>query len=560
MHVPNVNKPVQDRAPTLKGTLSHTPDHTLAAIAAKLDVPIASLATLSVLQSTSTLYTAVLEYVALSDPPEPGTHHPLCVDSFEDRRDDSDISDDDDDEYGGGHRLRDGTVQAGQGLRPRHIPVPRFNLALGETAVTWPPPPHLTAEYLIQQRDQKRKKKGRPLNDVVHDESRPVSEQPSSELTDSTADGLPLNDFVNEQSNAISEKPSIKASDSTADGVEDSKKTRVIYISHYSVGEPNYSEISGMMTYRELLMISADGSQALRDFAKEIVKWRSDKDHVEGDGSKFALYRFKTDTCGSGWWQSEGMKRARPSASVILPEGQMENILNDVRSFLKPETRKWYISHGLPHRRAYLFYGPPGTGKTSTIRAIASAFKLNCCFLSMTTANFSNQCLGDALSQIPENALIVLEDIDALFNEDRKNEQAASLTFSGLLNALDGLTSTEGGCINILTTNFIDKLDKALIRGGRVDRRFLFARPTRAQIKDLFLSFYPDANSDTVRQFLDALQARTEGEEVRSIATLQQLFIDQRESSAEECVRSVPSFFERHFPGGTGGTKGSLYT
>lgn len=537
MHVPVANTS-QSRAPTLQGTFSHTPDDVLERIADKHNVSVSSLATLTVLHNTGSLYNAILEYAALCDPPAKDTFHPLFVDSFEDRRDDSDAENEDSADEGDSRfsRPRDDTIlQSGQGLRRRHVPEPKFKLALGQTSVIWPPPPHLTAEALVKLRDSKKKSKKPARGEKKRDQ---VANDVAANATDH---------------NEPSEK------DSNAPVVTKFRTSHVIHVIHYSVGEPKAVEMGGILTSRELRMVSTESAAMLRQFAVEVLKWRSDKDYVEGDGSKFALYRFKTDNCGGGWWQSEGMKRARPAASVILPKGQLDSVLNDVRNFIKPETKKWYIAHGLPHRRSYLFYGPPGTGKTSTIRAIGSMFRLNCCFLSMTTASFSNQVLGDALSQIPANALIVLEDVDALFNEDRKNEQSNSLTFSGLLNALDGLISADG-VITIMTTNFVNRLDKALIRGGRVDRRFLFAKPTQEQLKDLFLSFYPSATPDILHEFVDAVFSRKEGEEARSIATLQQLFIDQRESSAQDCVSAIPDFFERHFPTGTDDLRETLYS
>ncbi len=42
------------------------------------------------------------------------------------------------------------------------------------------------------------------------------------------------------------------------------------------------------------------------------------------------------------------------------------------------------------------------------------------------------------------------------------------LTLSGLLNAIDGVTSTEGRIL-FMTTNYEERLDPALIRPGRVD-------------------------------------------------------------------------------------------
>lgn len=44
------------------------------------------------------------------------------------------------------------------------------------------------------------------------------------------------------------------------------------------------------------------------------------------------------------------------------------------------------------------------------------------------------------------------------------------VTFSGLLNALDGAAAQEGRLL-FMTTNHIEKLDSALIRPGRCDYR-----------------------------------------------------------------------------------------
>jgi chaperone BCS1 len=51
------------------------------------------------------------------------------------------------------------------------------------------------------------------------------------------------------------------------------------------------------------------------------------------------------------------------------------------------------------------------------------------------------------------------------------------VTFSGLLNAIDGVTSTEERLL-FMTTNHIDRLDPALIRPGRVDVKQHFGNCT----------------------------------------------------------------------------------
>ena len=87
----------------------------------------------------------------------------------------------------------------------------------------------------------------------------------------------------------------------------------------------------------------------------------------------------------------------------------------------------------------------------------------------------SDDRLMHRLADAPENSIVLLEDADAAFvSRDTETETdsafqgANRLTFSGLLNAIDGVTSTEGRIV-FMTTNYIDRLDPALIRPGRVD-------------------------------------------------------------------------------------------
>ncbi|VVB04336.1 unnamed protein product [Arabis nemorensis] len=54
--------------------------------------------------------------------------------------------------------------------------------------------------------------------------------------------------------------------------------------------------------------------------------------------------------------------------------------------------------------------------------------------------------------------------------ETNGHEQRSKVTLSGLLNAIDGLWSAcSDEKIIVFTTNFVDKLDPALIRRGRMD-------------------------------------------------------------------------------------------
>jgi len=78
-----------------------------------------------------------------------------------------------------------------------------------------------------------------------------------------------------------------------------------------------------------------------------------------------------------------------------------------------------------------------------------------------------------------------------VFKGKRETTQDTGVTLSGLLNALDGVSSREGRVL-FLTTNHLERLDPALIRPGRVDRKIELAYATPDQARRLFLWYFRD--------------------------------------------------------------------
>ena len=123
----------------------------------------------------------------------------------------------------------------------------------------------------------------------------------------------------------------------------------------------------------------------------------------------------------------------------------------------------------MPYRRGYLLYGPPGTGKTSFILAIAGDLRMNLCVLSLQDENLTEESLTLSMETIPNHSLVLLEDVDAIFvKREATDKRKNNLSFSGLLNALDGVRTIDGRIL-FMTTNHKEKLDPALLRPGRAD-------------------------------------------------------------------------------------------
>ena len=73
------------------------------------------------------------------------------------------------------------------------------------------------------------------------------------------------------------------------------------------------------------------------------------------------------------------------------------------------------------------------------------------------------------------------------------------VTFSGLLNALDGIRSQEGRIL-IMTTNHREKLDPAILRPGRADYQVKLNLASHSQLERFYLNFFPN-ETENARRF-----------------------------------------------------------
>jgi chaperone BCS1 len=221
-----------------------------------------------------------------------------------------------------------------------------------------------------------------------------------------------------------------------------------------------------------------------------------------------------------GSWYKTMSRPYRDIDTVILEKSKKQALLRDINEYLHPRTRKWYANHGIPYRRGYLFSGAPGTGKTSLTAALAGVFGLDIYVLSLLDTGLNETTLVRLLGAVPSRCIVLIEDVDAAGLGKRpdaspkkestmsdtestadaptKSTPATNISLSGLLNAIDGVSSNEGRIL-IMTTNNPEALDKALIRPGRVDMHVTFALPTSVEIQELYLSMYGDMEHGKIK-------------------------------------------------------------
>ena len=109
------------------------------------------------------------------------------------------------------------------------------------------------------------------------------------------------------------------------------------------------------------------------------------------------------------------------------------------------------------------------------------------------------------------------------------------VTMSGLLNTLDGMASQES-CLVFMTTNHIDKIDPALIRPGRIDKKILFKKPADTQSLLLFKRFFPNSSEKEQLTFAEKIK---EMNRFISHAELQGIFLNSILESSPENSKDI---------------------
>lgn len=176
--------------------------------------------------------------------------------------------------------------------------------------------------------------------------------------------------------------------------------------------------------------------------------------------------------------------------------------------------------------RGVLLAGPPGTGKTTFAQALAAS-----CGVPLIASSASQWQakghLGDMLGAMfatfnkarnSAPCVLLIDEIEAVGDRnaaDRDHRDYLTRVIAGLLECLDGANSREGVVV-VAATNYPDRIDAALCRPGRLDRRIDICLPNledRAKILAFHGAELPEAE-------LVRIAARTPG---RSGAALELL-------------------------------------
>jgi len=132
--------------------------------------------------------------------------------------------------------------------------------------------------------------------------------------------------------------------------------------------------------------------------------------------------------------------------------------------------------------------------------------------------------LNHLLAVVPPRSLVLLEDVDFAVGDSAPADETGPyagvmrVSFSGLLNALDGVVATEERIV-FMTTNHFRRLPRALVRPGRVDLQVYVGLASRLQLHRMFIRFFPGEDA-----LAEQFATLCEGENL-SMAELQGFFM-----------------------------------
>ena len=171
------------------------------------------------------------------------------------------------------------------------------------------------------------------------------------------------------------------------------------------------------------------------------------------------------------------------------------DIFDQLDNFFSKDTYKLRELYGIPHKIGFLLYGVPGNGKTSLIYAISRHYKKDIYRINLDNDENLRYCM----TVIETGSIVVFEDIDcciaAQSRENSTDESAldkikpkSNISLDTLLEILDGYQYLHE-CIIVMTSNYPEKLDSALIRPGRIDFSYKFNYVSKNLLKRIF-KFY----------------------------------------------------------------------
>ncbi|KAI5566792.1 hypothetical protein BDE02_13G044200 [Populus trichocarpa] len=183
----------------------------------------------------------------------------------------------------------------------------------------------------------------------------------------------------------------------------------------------------------------------------------------EGDAIKVKNRQRKLYTNSGSYWRHVVFEHPASFESIAMEADKKKEIMDDLITFSQAE--EFYARIGRAWKRGYLLYGPQGLLRKLLIETSSKSV------IVIEDIDCSLDLTGQRKKKKEEQGRGDEKDPKLKLPKEETDSKQSQVTLSGLLNFIDGLWSAcKGERLVVFTTNFLEKLDPALIRKGRMDK------------------------------------------------------------------------------------------
>ena len=179
-------------------------------------------------------------------------------------------------------------------------------------------------------------------------------------------------------------------------------------------------------------------------------------------------------------------------AIIDLPDPVYAQVVNDLESFMKKDTKAKFDEKGYVYKRSSLLYGQAGTGKTVLVNRIAAKVIESGGTVLFNPNPLTLSAAFMALDSVQPDVLtmVIFEELDEVLEHYE----------SQLLNVLDGEIQ-KNNVLYMATTNHIEKIPARIKRPGRFSSVVEVRFPT-PQARELYLTKKLTLNKDQLDQWV----------------------------------------------------------
>jgi len=181
--------------------------------------------------------------------------------------------------------------------------------------------------------------------------------------------------------------------------------------------------------------------------------------------------------------------------------GGLDSVLEKIKHFeYGIDCPYAYSSYGIDPPKGLLMYGPPGTGKTMVAKAMSN--ELGCWFLELPLSLIISKYVGEAEKNLEaaidsarkkykktkRKVMLFVDEAEQMFRKkgSHNGHEVVDRCVNVWLRTMDGMGSNEG-LIFVAATNYLEKIDDALLRAGRFDYIVEIPKPNLSGVEDIFL-------------------------------------------------------------------------